>query len=53
MQSSEGGFKIDIGCKNWDIGEELLNGDGQINNPLDACSKHARQEFFCFDATVG
>jgi hypothetical protein len=53
MTSSVGGLEIYLGCQDRDVGEKLTGGDGLIDNPLDACTEHARKELFSFDAAAG
>ncbi len=50
--SSESGLEVDLGCKNRDVGEKLSSGQGPIDNLLDACTKHAREELFCLDVAI-
>ena len=52
MTSSEGGLNVKLRCK--DRGVKIFSAcrDSPINNPLDACTKHAQEEFFCIDMAV-
>jgi hypothetical protein len=52
MTLSESGLEVDLGHENWDVGEKLSSGHGPIDNPLDACVKHAWEELFCLDTAA-
>ena len=48
----ECGLEIKLGCQDRTFWEFLLSGDGSIDSPLDACAKHAWEEFFRDHAAV-
>ncbi len=52
VTSLEGRLEIDFGGQDRDVGKKLTGSNNPIDNPLDACTKHAGEELFHLDAAV-
>jgi hypothetical protein len=44
MKLLESRLRVDLGCKNWDVGEKPSSSHGPIDNSLDACTKYTSGE---------